>query len=102
MEDKIAHVVTGEIKDGVYIPCTCTRSIKAFDYLKSIPRSWIPKSLIHKGDSSNSEVYRWLKEGAVIINGRKPQPNEYVEYPVKELTFFPAGKRKTTLVGEVE
>ena len=100
MKDKVVHIITGEIKDGVYIPRNCTQSIKAIDYLKSLPRSLLPESLIHKAGLSNSEVYRLLKNRSVIINGKKPQPNEYVEYPVTELVFFPSGKRKTTLVRE--
>lgn len=99
MKDKVVHIITGEIKGGIYYPKDCVPSIKAIDYLKGLPRSSLPKSLIHRGGLSNSEVYRLLKDGAVIINGKKPQPNEYVEYPVKELVFFPSGKRKTTLVG---
>ena len=73
--------------------------VKAIEYLKGLPRQYLPRSSLHK-EPSNSEIYRWLKDGAVVINGGKPKPNDLVEYPITELVFFPSGKRKVTLVKE--
>ncbi len=74
---------------------------KAFDYLKSLPKQFLPKSVI-KGirEVSNAELKRWLNDKAVIINGETPAANDSISFPVEELVFFPAGKRKTTLVKE--
>ncbi len=93
------YMISGRIEGGVYYSETCKPSVKAIDYLKGLPRHILPKSSLHKGETSNSEIYRWLKDGAVVINGRKPKPVEYIELPVTELVFFPKGSRKTTIVG---
>ena len=45
---------------------------------------------------TNSEIKRWLKNSAVVINGEKPKPNDEIVFPINELVFFPKGKRKTT------
>jgi hypothetical protein len=47
---------------------------------------------------SNSEIMRWCNNGSVIINGKKPKANEIVEFPIKELIFFPKAKRRTTVI----
>ena len=46
---------------------------------------------------SRSEVKRWLKKKSVILNGERPKPNDEISFPVKELVFFPKGKRKCTM-----
>jgi len=63
----------------------------AFDYLKSLPRHWLPRK------PSNSELFRWLRNKSVIINGVHVSPKEEVGFPIKSLTFFP-NKRKVTMV----
>lgn len=68
----------------------------ALEYLKRFP--FLPHSVEHGIKPSNSELYRWLKSGSVIINGGKPLPNDEIELPVQELVFFPSGKRKTTII----
>ena len=50
----------------------------------------------HLGQPSNGEVKRWLENKAVKINGKFPLPNDNIYHPIKELVFFPNGKRKTT------
>jgi len=90
-------MITGEIKDGVYHPLRSTPSIKAIDYIKGLPKAWLPRGM--RGDPSNTEIYNWLENRAIVINGKRPEPNEYVEYPIKELVFFPSGGRKTTIGG---
>ncbi len=81
--------------------------MKAIEYVEGLPRGWIPKGLPKKLDSggqtmdaSNSEIRRWLKEGSVVINGKKVAPGDEVEIPIRELVFFPTSKRKTTILQE--
>jgi len=68
----------------------------ALEYLKGIP---LPSS--REGDKlgkpSNSELKRWLLQGAVVINGAKPKPWDVVAYPIKELVFFPNSTNKVTM-----
>jgi hypothetical protein len=45
--------------------------------------------------ASNSEKRRWLVNRSVVINGRKPQPDELVAHPITELVLFPKGNRVT-------
>ena len=76
--------------------------VKAIDYLKSLPRNWLPKNLEHGIKApSNGALIRWLKNKAIIINGKTPMPQDEIDFPITELVFFPASKkRKTTLVKE--
>ena len=67
----------------VYVfPKSPPKSMGAFEYLKSLPREWIPRQ------PSNSELFRWLKNGSVHINGVNPSPKDEVTFPVTSLSFF--------------
>ena len=70
----------------------------AFEYLKSLP--YLPDSKEGRkyGQPSNSEIRRWLMKKSVIINGIKPLPGDEVNFPIRELIFFPEGKSKTTML----
>lgn len=46
---------------------------------------------------SKREVRQWLEQGAVRINGKFPKPQDFVEFPISDLVFFPQAKRQTTL-----
>lgn len=48
--------------------------------------------------ASGSEVRRWLKNKAVLINGETPGPEDEVTFPIRQLVFFPKSKRKTTVL----
>lgn len=48
--------------------------------------------------ASKSELRRWLRNHAVVINGKKPGEHDEIEFPIKELVFFPNGKRKCTMM----
>jgi hypothetical protein len=50
------------------------------------------------GTPSNAELRRWLKNGAVTVNGQRPGPGDAIEWPIEELVFFPSGIQKTTIV----
>ena len=69
----------------------------AIEYLKNLPRTWLPQSREGKkfGGPSNSELRRWLKKGSVIINGSKPLPKDTIVFPIKKLIFFPRGNQVT-------
>ena len=68
----------------------------AIEYLKSLEN--LPIRQGQKGSkASNSELYRWLKEGSVIINGQKPKPNDAISFPVWQLVFFSKGNKVTML-----
>ena len=72
----------------------------AYEYLKSF-REWsaLPMSIERPcTEATNSELKRWLKNSAVIINGKKPKPNDKIEFPITELVYFSKGKRKTTVI----
>jgi len=73
----------------------------AIDYLKSLPRGWLPKS-VERGikPPSNGDLKRWLNMGAVIINNVHPKLMDKISFPIKELIFFPFGKRRTTILME--
>ena len=47
------------------------------------------------GRASNSELKRWAQNGAVVINDRKFNWNEEIEFPIKSFVLFP--KRPITL-----
>ncbi len=73
--------------------------MKAITYLESLPREWIPKNVergIHS--PSNGDLKRWLNMGAIVINGLTPKANDEISFLIKELVFFPNGKRKVTMV----
>lgn len=72
--------------------------MKAVEYLTKLP--WLPRSTegrISKA-TSNSEVRRWLNKRAVRINGVYPKAGDKINFPIKELVFFPKSKRKTTMM----
>lgn len=82
--------------------CTKAKScvpdnMTAYEYLKRFDH--LPMSIERPCTTpSNSEIKRWLKNGAVAINGKKPKPNDEIEFPITELVYFSKGKRKTTIV----
>ena len=46
---------------------------------------------------TKSEVKRWLKNKAVIINGKRPKSNDEIKFPITELVYFSNSKRRTTI-----
>ena len=50
-------------------------------------------------EASNSEIRRWLEQGAVEINGARIRPDQEMPDLVVSLVFFPGGKRRTTMMG---
>jgi len=49
--------------------------------------------------ASNSEKRRWLEQKSILLNGKRPGPDDVMEINIFELIFFPKSeKRKTTIV----
>ena len=48
------------------------------------------------GKASNSELKRWLKSQAVLLNGRRIKWDESIDFPVEQLILFPK-KNKVTI-----
>jgi len=74
-------------------------TMTAFEFLKHIKKNgyYLPMSTeMPCTEASNAEIKRWLKSSSVVINSKKPNVNDEIEFPVTELAFFPKGKRKTT------
>lgn len=49
------------------------------------------------GKASNSELRRWLQQGAVEVNGHKLGWDEVIDFPIMSLVMFPK-KHRTTLL----
>lgn len=62
-------------------------------------RPAIPMSIEQKCSvMSNSELRRHITQGGVLINNKKCNVDDIVEFPVQSLVFFPKSpKRRTTL-----
>ena len=65
----------------------------ALDLLKAIPH--VPMFLRNTVPTraSNSDMKRWLKTSSVLINGKRPLPNDTIEFPVTECVFFPKSEK---------
>lgn len=48
--------------------------------------------------ATNSEKRRWLQNKSVIINDKKPGPDEEIEFPISNLVFFPKSNLKITML----
>ena len=70
----------------------------AFEYLKSLPRPY--GDISGKGEASNGQLKRWLKNGSVLINGKYPKPEDEVSF-VWQFVFFPDSNRRTTIFEEI-
>ena len=60
-------------------------------------RSWLPSSENRGAEPSISEINRMLNQGAITLNGRKPNPEDKMEFPIWELVFFKGSKTQCTL-----
>ena len=47
------------------------------------------------GRASNSELRRWLQNGAVWVNGETVQWNEEIDFPIFSLVLFPKSSKVT-------
>jgi hypothetical protein len=76
------------------------KKVTALEFLISM-RSALPMSKEAGKDpkiASNSEIRRWLRDSAVVLNGVKVKIDDVVKFPVISLIFFPKSKEsKCTL-----
>lgn len=42
-----------------------------------------------RGAASNSELKRWLQNGAVVVNGEKVAWDEVMDFPIISVVLFP-------------
>ena len=73
--------------------------MKAWHLLQHIKaHSGLPFSTEHPcTETSNSELKRWFEKSAIIIDGVAVQKDAEIRMPVKELIFFPNGRRRVTM-----
>lgn len=69
----------------------------AFQFIKSIGHVPMQINGNKAVKASNSEIRRWLMNRSILINGERPHPDEPVEFPVKQLIFFPTSPRRCTM-----
>jgi len=72
----------------------------AFTYIKGLEFLPVVRTRGKKstfGRPSNSEIFRWLESGSIIINGVKLKPYDYIDYPIEQLIFFPKGQTVTMI-----
>jgi hypothetical protein len=62
--------------------------IKGFDHLPMVEKQ--NKAI----KISNKEKKRLLENSAVLLNGKRPKPNDEIEFPVWQLIFFPKSDTK--------
>lgn len=75
----------------------------AWDFLKIISQKCSGFfSSEHPGQKvTTSELKRWLINKSVQINGQKPNWDDTVAFPVKDMVLFPKSKNRiTTLASE--
>lgn len=95
-----ALAVAVAIRDGTFV--RKERQTKVIDpdsclhwFLEN--RSWLPSSENRGAEPSISEIKRMLDQGAITLNGRKPDPDDKMEFPIWELVFFKGSKTQCTL-----
>lgn len=45
--------------------------------------------------ASNSELRRWIEDGALEVDGKKVKPNEELNFPIQSVVLFGAGRKIT-------
>jgi hypothetical protein len=76
----------------------------ALDVLKELRASGIVFFPWRKKDGgiiaqpSNSDLFRWLNEGAVELNGVCPKAKDEATFPVTSLVFFPKKPQSRTTI----
>ncbi|HET8686440.1 MAG TPA: hypothetical protein VFM18_07220 [Methanosarcina sp.] len=70
------------------------KKMTALDFIVSL-RPFLPMSVENPcTPMSNGEARRLLDQSAVLINGKKPKSKEFIDFPVKELVWFPKNPKK--------
>jgi hypothetical protein len=66
----------------------------AIEFIKTIP---VLPMMLENGKPkkmSNGDIKRLLKQSAIQINGKRPQPNDPISFPVTNCVFFPKSENK--------
>ena len=98
MTEKLSY--RKSVTDGMIDYFCAYETITAFEYLKVLQNhakcSPMSKEKPHS-EASNSEIRRWLEKGSVRINEKAVQPNDVLEFPIKQLIFFKGSKSQCTI-----
>lgn len=72
--------------------------MNAYEYIKSFEH--LPHGCrdLKTNEKSNSQIMRLLKQGAITINSKKPQPYDEIEFPIKELVFYKGKSSQVTIL----
>ena len=70
----------------------------AYEYIKSFDHLPHGCKDLKTNQKSNSQIMLRLKQGAVTINGKKPQPYDEIEFPIKELVFYKGKQGQVTIL----
>ena len=97
MTEKLSY--RKSVTDGMIDYFCLYENITAFEYLKVLQNhaKCLPRSKEKNGQASNSEIRRWLEKGSVRINEKAVQPNDVLEFPIKQLIFFKGSKSQCTI-----
>ncbi len=78
--------------------------MNALQYLISL-RPAIPLSQEKPGgkdkacsQASNSEIRRWIEQGAVLFNHERMKPDEPIDFRIYSLVLFPKSAKRVTLL----
>lgn len=72
--------------------------MNAFEYLKTLHEvcQFQTREGAKIGLASNSELRRWLRNGVLVMNGRKVGEQDALPYPITSVYLFP--KHRVTLL----
>lgn len=70
--------------------------ITGIKYLRSLHEVCMFQSQERPGVATNSELGRWLKSKALIINGKSIAPTEAIPLPIHSVVLFPNSRKKRT------
>ncbi len=69
--------------------------VNGWGFLMSLHRICHFQSRERGGEASNSELRRWILNGAVVVNGEKLKPDEPMDFPIISFVLFP--KKRVSL-----
>lgn len=67
----------------------------AWEFLRELHSACHFMSRERAGRATNSEIKRWLVNGAVLANGERLDWNEKMDFPLHSLVLFPRGRQVT-------
>ena len=67
--------------------------MNGWSYLLSLNEFCSFQSRERTGKASNSEIRRWIQNGAVLVNGERLLVEEEIDFPIHSVVLFPSGRR---------